>query len=83
MFGFLEKTQSSKYPEKNVKTQILQLCSLGQKKGIVMVYDIHLDTFEGPLDLLLHLIKKSDLEINGIKKIAEITDECLAYLDLM
>jgi segregation and condensation protein A len=47
-----------------------------------MVYDVHLDTFEGPLDLLLHLIKKNDLEINEIK-IAEITAEYLTYLDLM
>jgi segregation and condensation protein A len=47
-----------------------------------MVYDIHLDTFEGPLDLLLHLIKKNDLKINEIK-IAEITAEYLSYLDLM
>ncbi|BAG13783.1 segregation and condensation protein A [Endomicrobiia bacterium] len=47
-----------------------------------MVYDIHLDTFEGPLDILLHLIKKNDLEINEIK-IAEITAEYLTYLDLM
>ncbi|GHT08718.1 segregation and condensation protein A [Endomicrobiia bacterium] len=47
-----------------------------------MVYDIHLDTFEGPLDILLHLIKKNDLKINEIK-IAEITAEYLTYLDLM
>jgi segregation and condensation protein A len=47
-----------------------------------MVYNIHLDAFEGPLDLLLHLIKKNDLEINEIK-IAEITAEYLSYLDLM
>ncbi|MCL2390254.1 MAG: segregation/condensation protein A [Endomicrobia bacterium] len=47
-----------------------------------MSYDIHLDTFEGPLDLLLHLIKKNDLEISEIK-IADITSEYLSYLDLM
>jgi segregation and condensation protein A len=47
-----------------------------------MAYDIHLDAFEGPLDLLLHLIKKNDLEINEIK-IADITTEYLSYLDLL
>jgi segregation and condensation protein A len=47
-----------------------------------MVYDVHLDVFEGPLDLLLHLIRKNDIEINDIK-IAEITAEYLSYLDLM
>lgn len=44
--------------------------------------DVRLDNFEGPLDLLLHLIKKSDLEISDIP-IAQITQEYLAYLDLM
>jgi segregation and condensation protein A len=47
-----------------------------------MVYDIHLDMFEGPLDLLLHLIKKDDLEISEIK-IADITTEYLSYINLM
>ncbi len=44
--------------------------------------DVSLDAFEGPLDLLLHLIKKSDLEISNIP-IAQITHEYLGYLDLM
>ncbi|MDR2066930.1 MAG: segregation/condensation protein A [Endomicrobium sp.] len=47
-----------------------------------MVYDIHIDMFEGPLDLLLHLIKKNELEISEIK-IADITSEYLAYIGLM
>ncbi|MDR3274977.1 MAG: segregation/condensation protein A [Endomicrobium sp.] len=47
-----------------------------------MGYEIHTDIFEGPLDLLLHLIKKNDLEINEIK-IADITSEYLACIDLM
>jgi segregation and condensation protein A len=44
--------------------------------------DVSLDVFEGPLDLLLHLIKKNDLEISDIP-IAQITQEYLGYLDLM
>ena len=44
--------------------------------------DVNLEIFEGPLDLLLHLIKKSDLEISDIP-IAQITHEYLEYLDLM
>lgn len=39
-----------------------------------------LDVFEGPLDLLLYLIKKNDLEISRIS-IAVITDQYMAYLD--
>jgi segregation and condensation protein A len=44
--------------------------------------DVRLEVFEGPLDLLLHLIKKNDLEISDIP-IAQITQEYLSYLDLM
>jgi segregation and condensation protein A len=47
-----------------------------------MVYDVHLDIFEGPLDLLLYLIRKNDLEIAEIP-IAQITEEYLRYIDLM
>src|SRR6266851_8307249 len=44
--------------------------------------DVSLEIFEGPMDLLLHLIKKNDLDIKDIP-IAEITHEYLQYLDLM
>lgn len=47
-----------------------------------MEYDIHLDTFEGPLDLLLHLVRKTDLEVQEIQ-ISEITSEYLSYLGTM
>jgi segregation and condensation protein A len=44
--------------------------------------DVRLENFEGPLDLLLFLIKKNDLDIKDIP-IAQITQEYLVYLDLM
>ncbi len=44
--------------------------------------DVRLENFEGPLDLLLYLIKKNDLDIYDIP-IAQITQEYLSYLDLM
>lgn len=40
-----------------------------------------LEIFEGPLDLLLHLIKKNEVDIYDIP-VAAITDQYLAYLDL-
>jgi len=46
------------------------------------VYDVHLDIFEGPLDLLLFLIKKNDLDIYDIP-ISQITAEYLEYIELM
>jgi segregation and condensation protein A len=45
-------------------------------------YQIELDVFEGPLDLLLHLVKKHELDILDIP-IAFITEKYLSYLDLM
>ncbi|MFA6316791.1 MAG: segregation/condensation protein A [Elusimicrobiota bacterium] len=45
-------------------------------------YEVRLEMFEGPLDLLLFLIKKDDLDIHNIP-IARITGQYLEYLDLM
>ena len=42
-------------------------------------YVVHLDAFEGPLDLLLHLIEKRQLEITTIS-LVEVTDQYRAYL---
>ncbi len=45
-------------------------------------YTVSLDVFEGPLDLLLHLIRKHELDIFDIP-IAFITRKYLEYLNLM
>jgi len=45
-------------------------------------YQINLDTFEGPLDLLLYFIKRDELNIYDIP-IAKITREYLEYLNMM
>jgi segregation and condensation protein A len=47
-----------------------------------MTYQVKLDMFEGPLDLLLHLIREHHLNILDIP-IARITEEYLRYLALM
>lgn len=47
-----------------------------------MTYKIHLDKFEGPLDLLLYLIKKNDIDICDIP-ISLITDQYLQYIEVM
>ena len=41
--------------------------------------DIKLNVFEGPLDLLLHLIEKNKVDIYDIP-ISEITEQYLAYI---
>ncbi len=45
-------------------------------------YRVTLDVFEGPLDLLLHLIRSQELDIYDIP-IAQVTDQYLKYLALM
>lgn len=47
-----------------------------------MTYQVKINIFEGPLDLLLHLIQKNDLDIYDIP-ISDITAEYLSYLDLL
>lgn len=47
-----------------------------------MEYEIKIDAFEGPLDLLLHLIKESKVDIWDIK-IVDITDQYLNYIKSM
>jgi segregation and condensation protein A len=48
----------------------------------VDAYRVKLDSFEGPLDLLLHLIRKSEVNIYDIP-IALITEQYLGYITLM
>lgn len=45
-------------------------------------YQITIPEFDGPMDLLLHLIREHELDIYDIH-ISKITKEYLAYLDLM
>lgn len=47
-----------------------------------MEYKIKINEFEGPLDLLLHLIKESNIDIYDIK-IEEITGQYLDYIRAM
>ncbi len=45
-------------------------------------YKIQLPTFSGPLDLLLHLIERSELDITAIS-LATVTDQFLQQVELM
>ena len=46
------------------------------------MYKLKLETFEGPLDLLLYLVKKNEINIYDIP-IAQVTEQYLEYIDLM
>jgi segregation and condensation protein A len=52
------------------------------RAGRSAIYSVELEVFEGPLDLLLHLVRRHELEILDIP-IAFITEKYLEYLDFM
>jgi segregation and condensation protein A len=45
-------------------------------------YSVDLDVFQGPLDLLLYLIKKEEIDIYDIP-VARVTEQYMQYLDMM
>ncbi|MBO9129834.1 segregation/condensation protein A [Bacillus sp. 165] len=47
-----------------------------------MQYSVKIDAFEGPLDLLLHLINRYEIDIYNIP-VAEITEQYLTYIHTM
>src|SRR5687768_4916978 len=51
-------------------------------ESILEAYPVKLDNFEGPLDLLIHLIKKHEVNIYDIP-LALITSQYLHYIELM
>jgi segregation and condensation protein A len=51
-------------------------------ESILEAYPVRLANFEGPLDLLLHLIKKNEVSIYDIP-IITITHQYIEYIDLM
>jgi len=44
--------------------------------------EVYLESFEGPLDLLLYLVKRQNIDILEIN-VAEITKQYMAYIELM
>lgn len=54
----------------------------GEMEDPQSAYSVRLEMFSGPLDLLLHLIKKNEVDIYDIP-IAEITEQYLEYLDFL
>src|SRR5260221_5757998 len=57
----------------------VQIDALEEVSPLQTSYVVHLSIFEGPLDLLLHLIEKRQMEITTISLVA-VTDQYLAYL---
>jgi len=55
---------------------------MAQAELLAEDYKVNLDVFEGPLDLLLYLIRREELDIYDIP-IGHITKQYMDYLDLM
>jgi segregation and condensation protein A len=54
----------------------------GVQLQLRLPYRVRLELFEGPLDLLLHLIKRNEVDVRELP-VAQITEQYLSYLDLM
>jgi segregation and condensation protein A len=66
--------------EQDISEQVPPMGKLGENVyNQPSHYVVHLPVFEGPLDLLLHLIEKRQMEITTISLVA-VTDQYLAYL---
>lgn len=61
------------------QTEAIPIDGLTGANGQDARYVVHLPVFEGPLDLLLHLIEKRQMEITTVSLVA-VTDQYLAYL---
>jgi segregation and condensation protein A len=53
-----------------------------ESDSTLSAYPVRLENFEGPLDLLLHLIRRNELNIYDIP-IALVTQQYIGYIDLM
>src|ERR1700737_5095895 len=51
----------------------------GAAKAASSAFQVHLDVFEGPFDLLLALISKHKLDITEVA-LSKVTDEFIAYI---
>jgi segregation and condensation protein A len=54
----------------------------GVQLQLRLPYRVRLELFEGPLDLLLHLIKRNEVDVRELP-VAQITEQYLGYLELM
>lgn len=50
--------------------------------GVAMDYRVSLDMYNGPMDLLLYLIRENEVDIYDIP-VAEITDQYMKYLEVL
>lgn len=65
-------------PEVSELTEVPE--SADEKEKMTHSYKVELDIFEGPLDLLLYLVKRDEIDIYDIS-IERITNQYMSYID--
>ena len=81
----VESTSAAPEPTAASVVKVLGLPYLELPKDLYIppeALEVFLETFEGPLDLLLYLIRKHNLDVLDIP-MAEITRQYMAYVDVM
>ena len=68
-------------PAETAAAELASAAEEGGKVGTSPIY-VKLPIFEGPLDLLVHLVKKNEYDIFDIP-ILQVTEQYIAYIDLM
>ena len=71
--------------ERPVAAPVPDAASVPEQKPVLVrrpIYEVRLDSFEGPLDLLLHLIREHEIDIYDIP-LAIITEQYLEYISFM
>ncbi len=63
-------------------TETVESSSIGMQFEQFDGHSVKIELYEGPLDLLIHLVRREDLEVSEVS-IARITEEFLAYLKTM
>lgn len=63
----------------SARTETMSAGAEGAPQGAVAGFDVHLDVFEGPFDLLLQLISKHRLDITEVA-LSAVTDEFIAHI---
>ncbi|MBE4910345.1 segregation/condensation protein A [Bacillus luteolus] len=93
--GTKEKSRSFSVKAKKILLDKLLICSILRKYsvflfiitfislvGLCVQYSVKIDAFEGPLDLLLHLINRLEIDIYDIP-VAKITEQYMYYIQAM
>ncbi len=63
-----------------MEENVLEQEQIGEESELNPHLKFKLENFEGPLDLLYHLVKENNIDIKDVK-LAELTDQYLSYLD--